>query len=212
MTIERAVYFLWVAWAVSWYSAALWASRAVARPAPSAGQFHRAFASMGLFLLLGFASRPGGVGVSPQRWPALSPIAGALAPEPAWFQWLLFGVTAAGFAFCWWARVHMGRLWSGFTTVKADHRVVDTGPFGIVRHPIYAGIMVAAVAMAVLKLSPLAFVGAALFVFGFSITARLEERFLRQQLGPMAYDAYARRTPMLVPGLGGRREGGGDPP
>lgn|GEM_PF-4089756 len=43
--------------------------------------------------------------------------------------------------------------------------------------------------------------GAFLVVLGFSITARLEERFLREELGPADYDAYRRRTAMLVPGL-----------
>jgi len=211
VTVEQATYWLWVAWYASWCAAALWASRAAARPAASLGQFHRMIATAGLVLLMGFASRPGGVGWPVARWSWLLPATRPMIAEPAWFQGVLFGVTFAGFGFCWWARLHMGRLRSGFTTVKAGHRIVDTGPFAIVRHPIYAGVMLAAIAMALIKFSPLAFVGAALFVFGFSITARLEERFLREQLGPADYDAYARRVPMLVPGLG-RRPSIVDPP
>lgn len=201
MTIEKAAYAAWMIWAVSWYGAAFWSSRAVARPKRSLSDLHRMIASIGVGLLLWISSRPGGVG-----WtiPAASPLASlsrALWPEPAWVQWALFALTVASFAFCWWARVHMGRLWSGFTTVKAGHRIVESGPFAMVRHPIYAGVMGASVAMALIKLSPLAFLGAALVILGFAITARLEERFLREELGPSDYDAYRRRTPMLVPGL-----------
>jgi protein-S-isoprenylcysteine O-methyltransferase Ste14 len=79
--------------------------------------------------------------------------------------------------------------------------VVDTGPYGLVRHPIYSGIIFAALVTALLRASPLAFVGFALFAVGFAMTAAIEERFLRQQLGVDAYDAYSRRVPMLVPGL-----------
>src|SRR5665213_543264 len=201
MTIEQATYWLWAAWAVSWYAAALWASRAVKRPRPSLRDFHRAIGSVGVYLLLGFASRPGGVGWPVPRSFPLSVPTSALATEPAALQWLWFALTVASFAFCWWARLHMGRLWSGFITVKAEHRIGDTGPFRLVRHPIYAGVMGAAVSMALLKLSPLALLGALLVVVGFAMTARFEEAFLRRELGEGAYDAYRGRTAMLVPGL-----------
>ena len=53
----------------------------------------------------------------------------------------LFIVVLLGLGFTWWARIHLGRLWSSSVTRKAVHRVVDTGPYGIVRHPIYTGII-----------------------------------------------------------------------
>ena len=201
MSIELATYWLWMAWAVSWYSAALWASRAVARPRSPAKDFHRIIASAGWVLVFGFSSRPGGVGWTISAVSSLSILSRSLGDEPAWFQGLLFALAAASFGFCWWARLHMGRLWSGFITLKADHKIVDTGPFKLVRHPIYAGVMGATIALALIKLSPFALFGAFLVVLGFSITARLEERFLEEKLGSSAYDDYRRRTAMLVPGL-----------
>jgi hypothetical protein len=51
-------------------------------------------------------------------------------------QWKLFGAVVPGFAFCWWARLYLGRLWSSSVTRKAEHNVVDTGPFALVRHPL----------------------------------------------------------------------------
>src|SRR5450432_3399825 len=104
-----------------------------------------------------------------------------------------------GFGFAWWARIHLGQLWSAFVTRKADHRIIDTGPYGIVRHPIYTGIILAAIAMAIVKGTVIAIAGALLATLGFWVKARLEEGFLREQLGAEEYDSYSRRVPMLVP-------------
>jgi hypothetical protein len=60
-------------------------------------------------------------------------------------------LTAVGFGLAWWARLHLGKLWSAFVTRKDEHRVIETGPYGIVRHPIYTGIILAAVTIAILK-------------------------------------------------------------
>lgn len=106
-----------------------------------------------------------------------------------------------GFAFCWWARIHLGRMWSSSVTRKADHHIIDTGPYSLVRHPIYTGIILAAAATAALEARAIAFAGLALVTIGFWIKARLEERFLRNELGAEVYDANARRTGMPFPGL-----------
>ena len=113
--------------------------------------------------------------------------------------WALVGLAILGFLFCWWARLHLGRLWSSSVTRKADHHIVDTGPYGLVRHPIYSGVIFAAAMTACLRASPTSLLGLVLFATGFSMTAAIEERFLRQQLSAEAYDAYSRRVPMLVP-------------
>jgi protein-S-isoprenylcysteine O-methyltransferase Ste14 len=114
-------------------------------------------------------------------------------------NWVLFGICAAGFVFCWWARLYLGKLWSGWITKKEGHHIVDTGPYRIVRHPIYTGLIASVFATALMNGTLIALVGAAIMTLGFWIKARLEERFLREQLGPEAYDGYRRRVPMLVP-------------
>ena len=105
----------------------------------------------------------------------------------------------AGLLFTWWARIHLGRLWSSSVTRKADHHVVDTGPYRIVRHPIYTGIILASLATAAMRGTALAWLGACVMTTGWVIKARLEEEFLREQLGAETYAKYARRVPMLVP-------------
>jgi protein-S-isoprenylcysteine O-methyltransferase Ste14 len=121
--------------------------------------------------------------------------------EPSWLAWILFATIACSFAFCWWARLHLGRLWSGFVTLKEDHRIVDTGPYGIVRHPIYAGVMFAALMTGLIRASPAALAGAALMMIGLSGIAKIEEQFLSEQLGAESYAAYQRRVGMLIPKL-----------
>src|SRR5262249_32047328 len=110
--------------------------------------------------------------------------------------WILFWLTALCFTFCWWARLTMGRLWNGFVGRLEDHKIMDTGPFGIVRHPIYSAIILAAFLLATEVGTIPALIGAFLFLVAFWLKASLEERFLREQLGPDNYDSYRRRVPM----------------
>jgi protein-S-isoprenylcysteine O-methyltransferase Ste14 len=112
---------------------------------------------------------------------------------------LLAFLTLPGFGFAWWARVHLGKLWSGSVARKAGHQVVDTGPYAIVRHPIYTGLIAATLVSAVAVGTIVSMLGLGAMILGFWLKARLEERFLVEQLGPQAYDRYCRSVPMLVP-------------
>ena len=113
----------------------------------------------------------------------------------------LAGLTLAGLLFAWWARIHLGRFWSSAITRKEGHRVVNTGPYALVRHPIYTGIIVALAATAAAQVTTSGFAGAVLIAFGLWLKARAEERFLMAELGTDAYGSYRRRVPMLVPFL-----------
>ncbi len=171
------------AWAISWVAASIWSSPA-ARRASLAQQAPNLLISGAGGALLFLHARTG--------------------PAPFWQlhpggAWLVVAVSASGLAFAWWARLHLGALWSGTVTRKDDHRLIDTGPYRLVRHPIYTGILMAALGQAVLVARPAGWLGLALLTFGFVIKARLEERFLREGLAPEQYDAYAARTPMLAP-------------
>ncbi len=191
MSAVQAGYWLWAIWYFTWWIPALWAAKPTARPRRGGANLDRLLALVGAILLFPTPlAHPGWFGLC---WP--------LWRLPLAVGWGLVGLMIAGFAFCWWARVHLGRLWSGLVTLKSDHRIVDTGPYRLVRHPIYSGVMVALVCVALIKATPLALAGGALLIAGFWMTARKEERFLRQELGEDAYDAYSRRTAMLAPGV-----------
>jgi len=111
----------------------------------------------------------------------------------------LAAVVLLGISFTWWARIHLGRFWSNAITRKEDHSIVDSGPYRLVRHPIYTGLLLAAAATAAVEGSGYALSGFVVLFVAFWLKARLEERFLRAELGAHAYDAYARRTAMLIP-------------
>lgn len=177
---------VWLVWLVTWWAAAFWSTRAVRRPAPGSQLAYRAVVIAGCVLLFGLTDNGHAAGSSVWRPGAIAGV-------------LFVVVTIAGFAFTWWARLTLGTLWSSGVTRKADHRVVDTGPYALTRHPIYTGVILSAFATAFVPLTPITVPGAALIAFGFYLKARLEEGFLRQELGAEAYDEYARRVPMLVP-------------
>jgi protein-S-isoprenylcysteine O-methyltransferase Ste14 len=101
----------------------------------------------------------------------------------------------------WLARIHLGRLWSSAITRKEEHRIVDTGPYAFVRHPIYTGIIIALLATATTEATLAALLGAVLIAFGLYLKARAEERFLMAELDPHDYGSYRRCVPMLVPFL-----------
>lgn len=195
ISAETAANILWFVWYSTWLAAVVFSARTKARLNTDRNGFPRMFAGLGCVWLF----CPSGSGAPVFGSVFLGAATQRLWQIPEWANWTLFGLIAASFAFCWWARLHLGRLWSGFVTVKEDHRIVDTGPYGLVRHPIYSGIMFAALMTALLRANLLAFAGFLLVTLGFAMVAKVEERFLREQLGADAYDAYSREVPMLVP-------------
>jgi protein-S-isoprenylcysteine O-methyltransferase Ste14 len=185
MPPEHALYWLWGAWYASWLISLYWAGKPAVRLRTWSHAIYQLPTLAGLFLLFG---------------PPLE----NLSPYPLWHAsdtvgWWLVGLTALAFAFLWWARLTMGKLWSGYVARNEDHRIVDTGPFALVRHPIYTGIIVAAFLLAIDLGTAPALAGAACFALAFWLKARIEEGFLMKELGPDAYAAYRRRVPMLVP-------------
>src|ERR1700684_746038 len=64
-----------------------------------------------------------------------------LWPVGLWPFWLGAAVTIAGLLFAVWAREHLGSNWSRSVTIKQGHELITTGPYAVVRHPIYTGIL-----------------------------------------------------------------------
>ncbi len=190
-----ASYGLWVAWGFSWMLASVWSARTNARPTSSEQFGHWAITVAGfalLFTSVGARMRPNLGEISRQV---------TLWATPQWLGWVLFTAILAGFVFCWWARLHLGSLWSLSVARKEGQRIVRDGPYGLVRHPIYTGLILAAAALALETGSVVAMAGAVLVTVGLGRKARLEESFLREELGADAYDGYRREVPMLIPFL-----------
>lgn len=190
----RGTLGVWAVWALSWAVAAIWTRPTVGRPHGISGWAYYLPTLLGTWLLFG-------LDLVPRLRLAVDGLGHRLWSLPPAVNWLLCAATAASFGFAWWARLYLGPLWSGTITFKEGHRVVDTGPYRLVRHPIYTGIIAASFILAMEFGTPAAFLGAAIMTLGWWMKAREEERFLGVELGP-AYDDYRRRTAMLIPFAG----------
>lgn len=175
----------WIGWAVTWIIAAFWSDRTEKQLASWEVWAYRVSTLVGLVMLSHFVAR-------------------VLHMRRIWHvgyggAYILVGVVFAGIIFAWWARIHLGKLWSGSITKKEGHHVVDTGPYSLVRHPIYTGLIGATIATAAAQATLTGIAGATLLTVGLWLKARAEEKFLSQELGPDDYASYQRRVPMLVP-------------
>jgi len=123
-----------------------------------------------------------------------------LWPVGLWPFWLGAAVTIAGLLFAIWAREHLGTNWSRSVTIKQGHELITTGPYAVVRHPIYTGILTGFFGMAIAVSQVRGFIAFVLVFLALWIKLRMEEQWMRSQFGE-AYDTYANQTAALVPYL-----------
>ena len=123
-----------------------------------------------------------------------------LWPSGFWPFWLGAALTVAGMLFAVWAREHLGRNWSRSVTIKQGHELITTGPYAVVRHPIYTGTLAGFLGMAIAISEVRGFIVFVLMFLVFWFKLRLEEQWMRSQFGE-AYAAYSRHTAALVPYL-----------
>lgn len=121
-----------------------------------------------------------------------------LFPWAPWQFWVAALVTAAGLLLAVWARVHLGRNWSRIVTIKHDHEFVSSGPYAIVRHPIYTGLLVAFIGSAMARGEWRGVVAVLIACAALWRKLRLEERWMAERFGE-PYLAYKERIPALVP-------------
>lgn len=184
---DEAFELIWIGWFVSWMAASFWSGRTEKRATTWELWFYRVAILAGAVLMV---PRTAAVLGEARIWEVGD--SGTYA---------LIGVILLGLLLTWLARIHLGRFWSSAITRKERHRVVDTGPYAFVRHPIYVGIIAALLATAIIEATPAALVGSALVTCGLWLKACAEERFLMAELGPDNYGSYRRRVPMLIPFL-----------
>lgn len=120
--------------------------------------------------------------------------------ETNWTAWFWIGavVSVLGLGFAIWARAYLGSNWSSPVTIKRDHELITGGPYGLVRHPIYTGLLTGFLGTAIAIAQVRSLVAFALFFAMLWFKLRLEERWMRLQFGEV-YEQYARRVPALVP-------------
>ena len=106
-------------------------------------------------------------------------------------------LVAAGLGFSVWARIHLGRNWSAEVVVKQDHALIRSGPYRCVRHPIYSGMLLAFLGMALAFGEWRALLALALVFASLARKSRIEEGFMRETFPE--YTEYQRETRALIP-------------
>ena len=118
-----------------------------------------------------------------------------------WIVWPGMLITVLGLAFSIWARIHLGKYWSGVVAVKLGHKIVQSGPYAIVRHPVYTGWLIAMFGSALVAGTGDGFIGFELAILGFVIKLPREEKLLARELGD-DYRRYMEKVPAtLFPGV-----------
>ncbi len=113
----------------------------------------------------------------------------------AWFGTLL---TLAGVLFAMWARVIIGRNWSGIVTLKQGHTLIREGPYQFTRHPIYTGFIAGAIGSALSAARIDAWIGVAIIIVAFFFKLRREESLMIGEFKE-EYESYKRQVPALFP-------------
>lgn len=174
----------WGAFAIVWVVGALYN----ARRAPAVRKRTRGSVQ----LLVGAAA----------AWAALRLVPGSdwdrLSIHASWIRWPGLALLVAATIFTIWSRLSLGTMWSSYVVAREGHELRTDGPYGIVRHPIYAGILCMLLGSAMLDgfgLWTLALIGGGALVL---FRVRAEER-LMSDVFPDDYERYRRRVPALIP-------------
>lgn len=163
----------WVAFLVVWLLAALKRKPVQERPSRLGYVGNRLGTAIGALLVFGWYFGMHGLRA---RFVPPSPslvLAGAI-------------LTVAGIALAIWARYHLGQNWGAVPIIRLDHELVRTGPYALMRHPIYVGVGVAVAGTALAKGEWGALIGALIIILMFRIRARAESALLARHFGEEA--------------------------
>jgi protein-S-isoprenylcysteine O-methyltransferase Ste14 len=188
--VLHGILYLWLGLLAIWLLAAIGNKRTVTRQTSSSRLTQIAIEVAGFVLLFyrGFDSIDGSRG-----W-----LAFRVLPQTETVVFAGLGITLLGMVFCFWARITLGRNWSGVVTIKRDHQLIRRGPYRIVRHPIYTGLILAAFGTAIAGGRLRHFLGVLLIAFGWWLKLRIEEQFMLQQFGE-EYARYRHEVRGLIP-------------
>ncbi len=187
MYAHSVIVALWIALAIFWLITALFAKQAIRRQTSASRLVQALLNVAGYFLLFDPALS---IGILGHR----------ILPHAPSLILLGIGLTAAGAAFAMWARIVLAGNWSSDVTVKENHELTTRGPYRLVRHPIYSGLLLAVLGTAISFGLVRGFVGWLCVLTGFLLKLRVEEQFMRHEFGQQ-YDEYRHKVKALVPGI-----------
>jgi protein-S-isoprenylcysteine O-methyltransferase Ste14 len=186
--IERlllATAVIWLALVLVWVVSGLRTKRSIKNQSSAWQVLYTAILVVGVYLI--FAKQIGIPWLDRQLFSMTVPIvlAGLL-------------VVLMGVVFSIWARLMLGDNWSNRVTVKENHTLVRSGPYRIVRHPIYSGILLGMLGSALQRGEVRSFVGVTICGFSFWLKTRAEEQFMVQIFGE-EYLQYRHKVKALAP-------------
>jgi protein-S-isoprenylcysteine O-methyltransferase Ste14 len=176
---------IWTILLVVWLAGALTSKRTVRREAGPA-RFAQLVINLTAWLLL------------TNRLAAGSPLDARFVPDRPDVSAIGVALTLVGAVFALWARFTIGRNWSGTITLKSEHELMTRGPYAIVRHPIYTGLLTALLGTAVVLGEWRGLAAVALAFVGWRWKSLIEERLMVEQFGA-AYTDYRNRVKALIP-------------
>ena len=176
---------LWIAFLIYWQIKTV-GTKTTQRLEPAASRILRALTYLIAIILL-LTTR------IPLPWLYLQ-----LWPQGLWPFWVGAGIMVAGVAFAVWAREHLGSNWSRSVTIKQGHELITTGPYAVVRHPIYTGFLAGFLGTAIALSQVRGFISFGLILLILGVKLRIEEQWMRSQFGE-TYGTYSHQTAALVP-------------
>ena len=175
----------WIIFLAVWLLAAISTKRSVYRESPAQRLRYSILLIAAYFLL-----------IRGHRLPY--PLSARVIPHMEVIAWAGAGLCVAGLGFCIWARVTLGRNWSGAVTLKEEHELIERGPYRLVRHPIYTGLIAMCMATAIVLGHVGGIIGLVLVFISFWIKLSDEERVMLKQF-PDQYAAYQQRVKRIIP-------------
>ena len=183
---------LWQINLCAWYVFLIvWGVAAIKRKPDKAAEPIAARLLYGAYFVFGFAllfSRNFQFGALRQRF----------MPQTHWIAIAGVVLTYAGAAVAIWARFILADNWSARITLKVGHQLIRSGPYAYVRHPIYSGILLAALGTAILVGEWRGLLAVAMVTIAFSMKAKREEAYMNAEFGE-SYAHYRQSTGFLVP-------------
>jgi protein-S-isoprenylcysteine O-methyltransferase Ste14 len=187
MLLYQFIPACWIIWLLIWLFASFGVKKSVRQEHPLSRFGNTAPIWIGAFLLV----------IDPS-W--FGPLRYRIIPQDVTSYTIGAALTFIGLLFAVWARYHIGRNWSGVITLKEDHALIRSGPYALVRHPIYSGLLLAIIGSAIARGDIAAVLAIIAVLYAVLRRVQIEERWMSEIFGS-AYADYKASTPALIPFL-----------
>lgn len=184
MAFDSIIGLCWVFFILFWLVSAPWAKVTAEKQSVWSGLSHRLPLVCSYFLLAGLRLPP--------------PLNLLLTPHGIWARAVGVSVCILGLLMTLWARWTLGGNWSSSVTFKRGHELIRIGPYRLVRHPIYTGLLVMALGTALEFAQLRCWLSMPFMTAAFWIKLKQEEKLLLRHF-PDDYPVYKTQVKALVP-------------